>query len=144
VFHNGDLLVDGSVLNTVPADVMRGFQRGPVVAVDVTARVDVAAGTAFRDTPSAWQLVRSRLDPFAPRLHAPTLYKILLRTTMLSSAHSVERLRNSVDLYIRPPVDGFDLLDWKEMDRIVELGYRAGREAVRAWQAGEAGRGRRD
>ena len=33
--------VDGSVLNTVPADVMRRFGRGPVVAVDVTAREDV-------------------------------------------------------------------------------------------------------
>jgi len=56
----------------------------------------------------------------------------------------VERLKNGVDLYIQPPVEGFDLLDWKEMDRIVELGYRAGREAVRAWQEGEPGRGRRD
>jgi NTE family protein len=144
VFHNGDLLVDGSVLNTVPADVMRGFGRGPVVAVDVTARVDVGADIGFRDTPSAWQLLRGRFDPFTPRRRAPTLYKILLRTTMLSSTQSVERLKNGVDLYIHPTVEGFDLLDWKEMDRIVELGYRAGREAVRAWQAGESGRGRRD
>jgi NTE family protein/lysophospholipid hydrolase len=136
LFHDGDLLVDGSVLNTVPADIMRRFARGPVVAVDVTARVDVGADAAFRDTPSAWQLLRGRLDPFTPRRRAPTLYKILLRTTMLSSAQSMERLKDSVDLYIQPPVEGFDLLDWKAMDRVVDLGYRAGEKAVRAWQAG--------
>jgi lysophospholipid hydrolase len=136
LFHDGDLLVDGSVLNTVPADIMRRFARGPVVAVDVTARVDVGADATFRDTPSAWHLLRNRLDPFTPRRRAPTLYKILLRTTMLSSAQSVQRLKDSVDLYIQPPVEGFDLLDWKAMDRVVDLGYRAGQNAVTAWQAG--------
>jgi predicted acylesterase/phospholipase RssA len=133
VFHHGNLLVDGSVLNTVPADVMRSFGRGPVIAVDVTARVDTGVDPELRDTPTSWQVVRNWLNPIAKRLRVPSLYRILLRTSMLSSVQSVERLRGSVDLYIHPPVERFELLDWKAFDRIVELGYDAGREAVRGW-----------
>jgi predicted acylesterase/phospholipase RssA len=144
VFYRGNLLVDGSVLNTVPADVMRGFGRGPVIAVDVTARVDTGVDPELRDTPTSWQLVRNRLNPIAKRLHVPSLYKILLRTSMLSSVQSVERLRGSVDLYIHPPVEQFELLDWKSFDRIVELGYDAGREAVEGWTGNRPESGGRD
>jgi len=140
VFHRGDLLVDGSVLNTVPSDVMRGLRRGPVIAVDVTARVDLGVDPSWPVNPTSWQVLWSRLNPFARSLRVPSLYRILLRTTMLSSAQSVERIRNSVELYIHPRVEEFDLLDWKAFDRIVARGYDAGREAVKDWGSTVGGR----
>jgi NTE family protein len=54
VFDRGDLLVDGSVLDTVPADLMRRHERGPVIAVDVTARVDVGVDRSCVENPTTW------------------------------------------------------------------------------------------
>src|SRR5262249_47953176 len=44
VAHEGDWLVDGAVLNNLPVDVMhRWCEGGPVIAVDVSASMDMAA-----------------------------------------------------------------------------------------------------
>jgi hypothetical protein len=59
------------------------------------------------------------------------LYRIILRSTMLSS--EVERIRAEADLYIRPPVERFDLLDWKALERIVEVGYRSAATRLTEW-----------
>ena len=132
VFEAGDLLVDGSLLATVPVDVLRSYRRGAVVAVDVTAPVDLAVDPAYRRNPTTWQIVRNRLTPFATR-RLPTIYRIILRSTMLSS--EIARVPADADLYIRPPVEGFDLLDWKAIDRIVELGYRTACARLTEWTA---------
>jgi NTE family protein/lysophospholipid hydrolase len=39
VVHHGDLLVDGGVLNNLPADILRERCRGSVIAVDVAPRL---------------------------------------------------------------------------------------------------------
>lgn len=56
------------------------------MAVDVTAREDVRVDPRYLWPPSAWRILWSRLNPFAQRIQAPGIYKILLRTTMLESA----------------------------------------------------------
>jgi predicted acylesterase/phospholipase RssA/CRP-like cAMP-binding protein len=132
VFQSGDLLVDGSLLDTVPANILRRHRRGPVIAVDVTAPVDLAVDPAYEQNPSTWDIVWNRLNPFATR-RLPTIYRIILRSTMLSS--EVERIRADADVYIHPPVEGFDLLDWKAIDRIVDLGYRAASDRLSEWMA---------
>ena len=136
VFDEGNLLVDGSVLDTVPAGVMRRFGRGPIVAVDVTAREDVRVDPSYRWPPSAWRILWSRLNPLARRIQAPSIYTILLRTTMLSSMSAVERLAGEVDLYIHPPVERFDLLDWRSLDRLAELGYETASRKIAEWRGG--------
>ena len=143
VFHDGSMFSDGSVLNTVPADVMRGFGRGKVIAVDVTARVDVSVDRAYRETPTASQVLWSRLNPFAATLHVPSIYRILLRTTMLNSLQSVERLQRTADLYIHPPVERVDTLNWKALARAVELGYTAAQKALSEWTDDRGGSDRR-
>lgn len=133
VLHAGDLLVDGSLLDTVPSDVIRRFRRGPVVAVDVTAPVDVAVDPAYGargENPTTWEILWNRMNPFSTK-RLPSIYKILLRSTMLSS--EMERIRADADLYVRPPVERFDLLEWKSFDRIVDLGYRTACERLTEW-----------
>ncbi|HEX5240993.1 MAG TPA: cyclic nucleotide-binding domain-containing protein, partial [Candidatus Limnocylindrales bacterium] len=69
VFEDGSLLIDGGLLDTLPVGVMRSLNGGgQVIAVDVSAPVDVAAGTAFADHLSGWRLLWQRLrHPRAPR-----------------------------------------------------------------------------
>lgn len=130
LFDHGNLHVDGSVLNALPADVMKRFGRGPVVAVQVTPRVELTTQAQFRDVMPVWPVLWNRLNPFAPKLGIPSIVQILLRTVLLGSIHSAEEAKRRVDLYIHPPVDGFDMFDWKSLDRIVEAGYTSARDAI--------------
>jgi NTE family protein/lysophospholipid hydrolase len=137
VVHNGDLLVDGAVLNNLPIDVMRRLcEGGTVIAVDVSPPVDLAENSPYGDSLSGWRVLWSKLNPFATRLKLPNLVMLLQRTGELGSIHSrkTQIRQGSADLYIRPPVEHFDLIDAKPMVQIAEHGYRAAKEAIAAWQ----------
>jgi hypothetical protein len=44
-------------------------------------------------------------------------------------------VRDRVDLLFRPPLEGFDLMDWRSLERGAEVGYRHARERLRAADA---------
>jgi NTE family protein len=76
------------------------------------------------------------------RRRVPTLPRILYRTLLLSSEAQRRRNQTLADLYLTPPVDAFDLFDWKAMDRIVEAGYRYATERLAEWLPGQQAKGR--
>jgi NTE family protein/lysophospholipid hydrolase len=133
----GDLLVDGGVLNNLPADVMRRLcPRGQVIAVDVNPSSGPTASANYGSSLSAWQLLWSRFNPFLPTLRVPGIQEVLERMTMLASIQqSADLVRPSVDLYLHPPTDQFQMFDRREIAGIVELGYTYSRPLIAAWAA---------
>jgi NTE family protein len=128
VVENGDLLVDGGVLNNLPIDVMRRQGRGPIIAVDVSAPIDVRADPSYRESPSPWQLLvgqwRRTAKPF------PNILQLLHRSAILASDIYARQARHEVDLYLDIPVDHFDLFDVEPLAEIVEVGYQYTREQL--------------
>jgi NTE family protein len=131
---NGQLLVDGALLNNLPVDVMRSTGGGPVIAIDCSAAVDASLQPPVDGLPSRWRLLLNlfRRSGQAP---APNILRILQRSTLVPSAGLAMRLRAESDLYIAPPVSGFDFFDFRSLDRIVEHGYRYAVEQLPAWKA---------
>jgi predicted acylesterase/phospholipase RssA/CRP-like cAMP-binding protein len=130
-----ELLVDGGVLNNIPADVMRQRAGGQVVAVDVSPRVDQRFQLERLPGPTRWLL--DRLAGRA-RQSSPTIVDILLRTTTLASSQHSERMRREVDLLLKPPVDKFGLLDFDRLVPIVNTGYRYAFDALSRWSVAKA------
>ncbi|MEQ1501904.1 MAG: cyclic nucleotide-binding domain-containing protein [Myxococcota bacterium] len=116
------LLVDGGVLNNIPADVMRDRVGGQVVAVNVSPRVD--SRFELDRVPGPWRYLRDRVAGTARAAASPSIVDILLRTTTLASSRHAERMRGEVDLLLEPPVDRFGLLEFHRILPIVEAGYR--------------------
>lgn len=138
--ENGDLLVDGGVLNNMPADVMRDLGAGRVIAVDVTPPEELPTED-YEDQPSTWQqlrLLRSSILPLGTPLRSPTIFTILYRTMLVGSRSLSERLKSEVDLYIAPAVGRFGLFEWNSLERIAEIGYREARRRLAAWTGGGA------
>lgn len=136
VVEQGDLLVDGGVLNNLPMDVMRRVcGRGTVIAVDVSAQVELADNHPFGEHFSGWRALWNRLNPRATRFNLPSIAAIVGRAQNLASAHrQADQLRQGfADLYLRPPLDHFGLFDFKAIDRIVEVGHSFAREQIAAW-----------
>jgi NTE family protein/lysophospholipid hydrolase len=129
------LLVDGGVVNNLPGDVIRErCGGGPVIAVDVSPEEDVRmAVPAF---PSQWSLFWNRVLPGQERIPVPGIVDILMRTTMLASAHRTAQVRRTVDLYLRPPIDHFGMLEFEHMEAIAECGYHYAIEAASSWRGG--------
>ena len=135
---NGDLIVDGGVLNNLPGDVMRTICGGTVFAVDVSPQKDLAVDPAYRELPSAWRILWSRVNPLAKPLNVPNIFAVMMRTLMLSSVHKSDLVMKDVDLYIRPPVDSYGIFEWHSIDQIVDAGYQYARKKLEEWQAGHS------
>ncbi len=125
-------------MNNVPVDVMRTLcERGPVVAINLSAKPEQAGRYGFGASISGWQVLASRLNPFAQPISAPSIFTTLLRTT---EAGSIHRMRTSevlkmADLLITPPVDQFRLLDFGSRDELARLGYSWTTDALNNWFA---------
>jgi len=120
VVENGDLLVDGGVLDNLPGDVMRSISGGPIVVVDVTPGQDLRA--TCETAPSPWRILRDRLLS-RPGPGMPGIVDILMRATTLNSVRVAGEVKRDADLYLHPPVEAFGMLEFDAIDRIIEIGY---------------------
>lgn len=139
---DGDLVVDGGVLNNLPIDVMReAVETGIVIGSNVVpARVGPREGKSryrFGPSVSGFRVLLSRL-PFGPSgLRAPGLLSVLTRSTEIGSAWRVrtESFRRHADLLVEPAMGRFRILDFDAWREILAAGEESAREQVRAWLA---------
>ncbi len=123
------LLVDGAVLNKVPARILREKGASVVIAVNVTPERDTGL-EAVNGSPG-W--VRSCLDQIPPIRHwlsGPNILRIVSRSISVSGLH-LSRLHNdAIDVEIKPKIEQFDFLRFEQFDQIVEAGMEATRRAL--------------
>jgi predicted acylesterase/phospholipase RssA len=139
VHEDGDLLIDGGLLDTLPVGVMRTLNDGGrVIAVDVSPSVDVAAGGPFADHLSGWATLWQRLrHPRRPR-PVPGIAELLQRTVAVPGLFLRGQLPAAApDLLIQPPVGRWRMLDLGRVRPIAASGYAGSIEQLRAWWAGQ-------
>ncbi len=133
MFVDGRVLVDGGVLNNLPSDIMRSTYGGRVIAVDVSQqRVRTVDPEWNEQTPSGWQLLWRRFNPFLERAKLPGILEVLTRTATLNSDRLSRETRHLADLLIAPPLLGYGIMRFDKMHEIVESGYRHTLELLEA------------
>lgn len=135
VSDQGHLLVDGGVLNNLPVDVMRRFcPDGLVVAQNVNPKAALVANTDYGVGLSAWDIFWSRVAPGRTPIFVPNINRILDRMTMLGSIQqAASSARTYADLYLHPPTDEIDLLDFADVERGARSGYAFAEPLVAQW-----------
>ena len=127
---DGDVLVDGGVLDNMPVGIMRSQHEGvSVIAIDVGSQRDVrAGGLPETGVVSGWRWLLDRVNPRAQSQDMIGAIKVLMRITELGG-----RDDDKGDLYIRPDVGGVAMLDFGSFDRLIDSGYEAGTRAAKEW-----------
>jgi predicted acylesterase/phospholipase RssA len=131
VIKQGELHVDGGVLDNLPVGVMKRFVGGNTIAVAASSTREFTV--PVDSFPTTLQYLRSRLTGQAEHADLPTLGSLLFQTTGLDSLRGATELQSGVDLYLQPPVQAFDMLDWKAIYELVEIGYNYAREQLPHW-----------
>ena len=129
---NGEMLVDGCLLDNVPIRTMHQLKSGPnvVVSFDIPElqRFDVD----YAALPSRAELIQMSLNPFARHMlpEAPGLTTVLMRSLM-ANRHDFNRQLKPEDLLLVPPIpDDMGILDWSRHAELVEGAYRWGHEQM--------------
>ena len=134
---DGQLLVDGGVMNNVPIDVMnRRCPGGTVIAVNVGGGGASGVASSNYWNYSGWGHLRHRLTSKPKNKRVANIIDILLWTTTLSSKRHLQQIVASgmVDLYLTPPVQGFELLGFDAFEKLYEIGYEYTRQRLETWQ----------
>jgi predicted acylesterase/phospholipase RssA len=130
---NGQLAIDGGILDNLPVDLMRRRPLGRVIAVDLTSRNNYQVD--YETLPSPWRVLAGRFLPFARRYRVPGFMSVLLKATEIGTMADVRAAGQRADLLIRPAVSRFSLTDVRFFDEIVKVGYEDARRAIAEWQA---------
>ncbi len=134
---DGELLVDGGVLNNLPCDIMRAT--GAVhrlIAVDLSPSVGPRAREDFGHAVSGWKALRAQLGPGQSRF--PGLMSILMRSLVAGSVRDRDRFIDdgTVDWYLDLDLRGVGLLDFERVEEIATRGHEAAKPRIEAFLAG--------
>ncbi len=118
VIEDGQVLVDGAVMRSFPATMMRNTHLGTVIGVDVTR----AKGL----DPRALSVPKNVGTWFARGdwRRGPPIVSVMMRSATITTAADLAQSRAATDLLIIPEPEGVEIRDWKGYDRAVENGYQ--------------------
>ena len=138
----GDLLVDGGVLNNLPVQVMRSDSTiGTVIAVDVAPQRGPRARSDFGHYVSGVRALRSTVGRGASDY--PSVSSVLLRSMLTGAVHNQQRsMRDGdVDLLLQLDLPGVGLLDFERVQEVAQIGYDNAVDPIREWAATQPWRG---
>ncbi|KAB2926758.1 MAG: cyclic nucleotide-binding domain-containing protein [Dechloromonas sp.] len=141
VVWNGDLLVDGAILDNVPVSAMRGrlgtpLERrrgnGTIIAVDVDLREQLCVDPEMARL-SVWRNLRGYLGGQGGQ--SPSIAAILYRAGHVGGMHERSRTMAMADYCLEPPVAAFPLMAYRRAADIAEVGYRHAMAQIAQWPA---------
>jgi predicted acylesterase/phospholipase RssA len=117
ICRNGQALIDGGLMNNIPANVLVSLGCNFVIAVSVTAKMEMQ----FCDiTPGATMLPKRK----------PTVVQTILRSLLVQN-HSLNAIgEQPADVVIEPDVTGFDLTEFMRAKELAAIGEAAASEQL--------------
>ncbi len=123
--EDGQMLVDGCLLDNVPVRAMHDIKNGPNIVLAFEVPQLERFQVDYKSLPSRGALFRRLLTPFgrAPLPNAPSLGSVLLRSLM-ANRQDFERHLKADDLLLVPPLPSdMSILDWGRHRSLMDASY---------------------
>ena len=134
--ENGELLVDGAVLNNLPIDIMRDLNpSGIILAIDVVPPNGSRAKDDYGLSLSGWKQLFRSLIPWLKAKRAPGIGAVIMQSMMLGSGLLREQVldKKLADFYQNIHVKGVGMLEFSAIDCAVERGYESYINPLHQW-----------
>lgn len=122
---DGEMLVDGCLLDNVPIRTMHEIKSGPNVVVSFHIPELQRFDVNYAELPTRAELIRMSLNPLARGKlpEAPGLTTVLMRSLM-ANRDDFNRQLKADDVLLVPPIpDDMGILDWQRHTELVENTY---------------------
>lgn len=139
VMENGEMLVDGGLVNNLPTDVMaKRPDIGTVIALDVGGSPDPPyESEPYESSLSGWKVLWSRINPFAKPIKVPGLGRVMMGVAMISNGASIEVTRQIADFYMRLDPGNIGLFEFDAYAESAENGYQSSKKTLAEWEKDE-------
>jgi NTE family protein len=133
VCYNGQVHVDGGVMDNLPVQALRAMGAGRVIAVDIGTELRVPVPPRPFDNPSGWSLLWDGLRGRPSR--AVPVHVTITRAFTLASDDRAHAACRDADLVLRPPLGDYTSSDFEDIAPIAEIGYEHAAERLAEWVA---------
>jgi predicted acylesterase/phospholipase RssA len=139
VLLDGNLLVDGAILENVPVRAMRSrlgipLERrrgnGALIAIDVDIRQELVTPISLVKI-KPMDVLKSRFIRSSPPI--PSMIDILLQAGHIGGMAQREQTKALADHYLEPPVSSYSMMNFGNAEAIIEAGYRYASEQITTW-----------
>ncbi len=131
---DGELLVDGGVLDNLPIGLLTEDEGiGTIIASDVAPTRGPVARDDYGTSVSGWKALRRQMS--RSRSPYPGIVGTLLRSTLVSSTRDRDRQVQSgaIDCYLRLDLRGVGLLEFEIVDEVADRALDLARPEIAAW-----------
>lgn len=137
--HEGDLLVDGGVLNNLPFETMRADGMiDTVIAVDVAPEQGPRAKADYGMSVSGFKALAATVRR-SPNVY-PSVSSVLLRSMLTGAVRNQQTAMRdgTIDLLLRLHLPGIGLLEFDRVAEVSQAGYDASIDKIREWASTRA------
>lgn len=133
---DGQLLVDGGVVNNVPVDAMRNYLEGfgKIISMAVS---DLSSEAIKYDYPLVLTWKKILWNKFFSRpktLKVPYIVDTFVHGLALASNQKSIASGALSDIHIKPKLVGFKILDASRINELREIGYESAKKALANWR----------
>ena len=136
---DGQMLVDGAILDNVPIRVMHELKSGPNVVISFEVPKLERFEVDYSSLPARAALLKAVINPFMRHTlpPAPGVGTVLMRSMMANRQDFERRLRPDDLLLVPPFPQDMGILDWHRHTELMDRTYRWGmREIARLMTEG--------
>ena len=120
---NGNILVDGGVLDNVPVKVMHGLKSGPNIVVSLGDPHEIwRTDVAYDDIRGRWSLLRDVIMRRKREIEFPSIVEIMSRSMVVASRMASKEMLGDQDILVNPPIiANMQILDWHLGRELAEM-----------------------
>lgn len=133
VVRDGDLTIDGGVLNNFPVDIMRDFLQGGTVIGMLVERKSNSRSYEIDDFVDGAGATLSRLLPWKKRERVPGIIQTIMGASSVAGESQMQEWAQRADFLLKTDTSPHGTLDFDKSNELIEIGYHAHREKSAAW-----------
>lgn len=110
----GNILVDGGVLDNVPVKIMHGIKTGPNIVVSLGDPNEIwRTDVSYDDIRGRWTLLKDVVLRRKRQAEFPSIVEIMSRSMVVASRMASKEMLGEQDILVNPPIiPDMQILDW--------------------------------
>lgn len=133
ISDEGEVMIDGALMDNVPIGVMRDLKPGPNLILNFSQRDPWYIHSPYEELPSRLGLIGHLMKRRGKRRRYPSIFSILSRTMVVNSRNLLREMDLGEDILLEmPAVKGMGFLEWRMGRKQYHAAYTAMMEALEA------------
>ena len=126
ITDDGEVLIDGGLMDNTPINTLRSIKSGPNVVMNFPPLKAWRVNSNYEALPRGWSLLKHVFLPKSKsRNYYPTIFTILSRAMVTNTIKRFSEIDQKGDVFLEPKrLKGMGMMNWKKSREQFELSYK--------------------